>query len=70
MEVKTISTPTAETSVKHVGLLRTMRRDVHSAIERDPAARTRLEIVLGYPGLPALWGHGQDAGATNIDKGS
>jgi len=34
-----------------------MRRDVHSAIERDPAARTKLEIVLGYSGLHALWGH-------------
>lgn len=57
MEVKTISTTTSTTAVRHVSLLATMRRDVHSAIERDPAARTKLEIVLGYPGLHALWGH-------------
>jgi serine O-acetyltransferase len=57
MEAKTISTTTSATAVKHVSLLATMRRDVHSAIERDPAARTKLEIVLGYPGLHALWGH-------------
>jgi serine O-acetyltransferase len=34
-----------------------MRRDVHAALERDPAARSALEIVLGYPGLHALWGY-------------
>ena len=34
-----------------------MRRDVHAALERDPAARTRLEIVLCYPGVWAIWGY-------------
>jgi serine O-acetyltransferase len=34
-----------------------MRHDVHAALERDPAARSALEIVLSYPGLHALWGH-------------
>jgi serine O-acetyltransferase len=57
MEAKTVITTTPAAPVRHFGLLATMRRDVHSAIERDPAARTRLEIVLGYPGLHALWGH-------------
>ena len=35
----------------------TLRRDVQAAKERDPAARRRLEIVLLYPGLHALWLH-------------
>ena len=57
MVAKTISSTSSTTPVKHTSLLATMRRDVHSAIERDPAARTKLEIVLGYSGLHALWGH-------------
>src|ERR1700739_631347 len=31
--------------------------DIASVMERDPAARTRLEIVLCYPGLWAVWYH-------------
>ena len=31
--------------------------DVRAVLERDPAARTKLEVVLAYPGLHALWGH-------------
>jgi serine O-acetyltransferase len=42
---------------EHPGLFMTMRRDVHAVFERDPAARSKLEVVLGYPGLHALWGH-------------
>ena len=34
-----------------------IRRDVRSALERDPAARTSLEILLLYPGLHAVWIH-------------
>jgi len=33
------------------------REDVATAIARDPAARSRAEVVLGYPGLHALWVH-------------
>ena len=33
------------------------RRDVTAAMERDPAARSRLEIVLCYPGVHALAFH-------------
>ena len=32
-------------------------RDVKSALERDPAARSSLEILLLYPGLHAVWIH-------------
>lgn len=32
-----------------------MREDIHSVMERDPAARSRLEVFLCYPGLWAVW---------------
>jgi len=34
-----------------------IREDVHSVLERDPAARSRLEVLLCYPGLWAVWYH-------------
>ena len=34
-----------------------MRRDVRTVRERDPAARSALEVVLCYPGVHAIWGH-------------
>jgi serine O-acetyltransferase len=34
-----------------------LKEDIHSVFERDPAARTTLEVLLCYPGLHALWGH-------------
>jgi len=34
-----------------------IREDVASVLERDPAARSRLEILLCYPGLWAVWIH-------------
>lgn len=34
-----------------------MNDDIRSVMERDPAARTRLEVVLCYPGLWAVWLH-------------
>ena len=57
MEAKTISTSSTSIAVKHVSLLVTLRHDVRSALERDPAARSSLEIILLYPGLHAIWGH-------------
>jgi serine O-acetyltransferase len=38
-------------------MLEALRRDVTAAMERDPAARSRLEIVLCYPGVHALAFH-------------
>lgn len=32
-------------------------RDVDAVLDHDPAARSRLEVVLTYPGLHAVWGH-------------
>jgi len=34
-----------------------VRQDVKAALERDPAARSSIEILLLYPGLHALWLH-------------
>ncbi|MBK8023679.1 MAG: serine O-acetyltransferase [Chloroflexi bacterium] len=36
---------------------RTIREDVLSVLERDPAARHWLEVVVFYPGLHAVWMH-------------
>lgn len=37
-----------------MNLLKTIREDFEMIFDRDPAARSRLEIVLCYPGLHAL----------------
>ncbi len=34
-----------------------IREDITSVMERDPAARSRLEVLLCYPGLWAVWWH-------------
>lgn len=39
------------------GLLSQIRQDVHSVLERDPAARSWLEVALVYSGLHAVWFH-------------
>ncbi|HEX9117946.1 MAG TPA: serine O-acetyltransferase EpsC [Anaerolineae bacterium] len=36
-------------------MLKTIRSDVQAVLDRDPAARNALEVVLLYPGLHALW---------------
>ncbi|MBI5928529.1 MAG: serine O-acetyltransferase [Chloroflexi bacterium] len=33
------------------------REDIRSVLERDPAARHWLQIVLFYPGIHAVWAH-------------
>jgi len=38
-------------------LFERIREDVASVLERDPAARSRLEVLLCYPGLWAVWTH-------------
>ena len=34
-----------------------IRDDIRSVFERDPAARSTLEVLLTYPGLLAVWAH-------------
>jgi serine O-acetyltransferase len=38
-------------------MLDRMRRDVRTVLERDPAARSALEVVLCSPGVHAIWLH-------------
>src|SRR5246127_3627563 len=40
-----------------IGLTQSIREDIAAVFERDPAARSYLEVLLCYPGLHALWGH-------------
>ena len=37
------------------GLTASIREDIATVLERDPAARSRLEVFLCYSGLHALW---------------
>ncbi len=34
-----------------------IKEDINSVFDRDPAARTNLEVILNYPGLHAIWIH-------------
>lgn len=40
-----------------IGLTQSIREDIAAVFERDPAARSYLEVLLCYPGLHALWFH-------------
>ena len=33
------------------------KEDLDTALARDPAARSRLEVLLAYPGVHAVWAH-------------
>ncbi len=37
--------------------METLKTDIQAARDRDPAARSILEILLAYPGVHALWMH-------------
>jgi serine O-acetyltransferase len=38
-------------------MFKTIREDVQSVLDRDPAARNALEVMICYPGLHAIWTH-------------
>jgi serine O-acetyltransferase len=40
-----------------MNLLELIREDVNCVLERDPAATSRLMVLLCYPGLHAVWAH-------------
>jgi serine O-acetyltransferase len=40
-----------------MSLFTRIREDIASVLDRDPAARSRLEVMLCYPGLWAVWIH-------------
>ncbi len=35
----------------------TLKNDLQAVFDRDPAARTKFEVLTSYPGLHALWAH-------------
>ena len=39
------------------GIVKAVRRDIASVVERDPAARNGVEVALMYPGVHAVWSH-------------
>jgi len=46
-------------------MISTIREDVRSVLENDPAARSKLEVVLCYSGLHAVWFHRVNHGLWN-----
>lgn len=38
-------------------MFKMIREDIQAVFERDPAARSTLEVILCYAGLHAIWGH-------------
>ena len=58
MTTETFSSIPASTSRRGLlGYLGNIRRDIRSVLERDPAARSPLEVFLVYSGLHAIWIH-------------
>jgi serine O-acetyltransferase len=40
-----------------MGFNQRLQEDLDAALERDPAARSKVEVFLSYPGVHALWWH-------------
>lgn len=40
-----------------MGFWQTLRNDVQTVLDQDPAARNKFEVVLTYSGLHAIWGY-------------
>lgn len=38
-------------------MFKQMKQDIRAVFDRDPAARSTVEVVLFYPGLHAIWAH-------------
>ena len=38
-------------------IFKIIREDIKTVFERDPAARSVLEVIFCYPGLHAIWLH-------------
>jgi len=50
----TTVTPNLEKTLK-TGLLTLINEDIRCALQRDPAARSGMEVFLNYSGLHAIW---------------
>jgi serine O-acetyltransferase len=52
------SPPTTRAIINPImNLLHSIREDIQSVLDRDPAATSRLMVILCYPGLHAVWAH-------------
>ena len=40
-----------------MNFIKRFNRDIQVVFERDPAATSKLEVILNYPGLHAIWMH-------------
>jgi len=49
--------PRLAASPERASMVDTLRSDVAAVFDRDPAARTFLEVLVCYPGLHAVWGY-------------
>jgi serine O-acetyltransferase len=38
-------------------MIKSIVEDINTALAKDPAARNRLEVLLTYPGVHAVWGY-------------
>ena len=36
-------------------MINRLKKDIQAVFERDPAAKSVLEVLLNYPGLHAIW---------------
>lgn len=52
-----VSACVSSPSVSRISLFQSISEDVAGVFERDPAARSYLEVLFCYPGLHALWAH-------------
>jgi len=50
-------TTTSPSPLLKMTILQTLQRDIRAVFDRDPAARSTLEVLLCYPGLHAIWIH-------------
>jgi serine O-acetyltransferase len=57
MTTTTISHELTSVSVQPVGLFCSIREDIASVFDRDPAAKNWFEVLLCYSGLHAVWIH-------------
>ena len=57
MTVATETLGVIDLSGKAMGLVAHIKEDIDCVFERDPAARTRFEVLLTYPGLHAVLFH-------------
>ncbi len=46
-----------EQTLAHPNIWQRAREDIRTVFDKDPAARSVIEVLTSYPGLHAIWGH-------------